>query len=908
MPPRSQARRGQQGDFVDLGFLVLPFIVFLGGGLIGLPGIGLWLGLLFSAVGMKAWASPKEDQAPRRQMPGQKSLVGIAEFIGHPFRPPMGFGNGEKKWPPTRISSWWAFIVAMALSVIPLIVKDVGVPIPKQLHTLYVPAFMFFSAIGYFWCIQASLASKRQNKYNGAPPACLDWENGSRSLSKMLPPLVFGVGAVIITFLLLMNSHAVGISIAHLFGKMKGESTSTSGHSDYAGLGPIWAIVVSLDVGIIFVAAIASALYSREYRQPYEKRVQQHMGWTERFMQVLKPQTPPPIFQGEHITEEDGNPVLQTVLFEVPSGAMMSDYDNETVAKRLATSLNVEVVCIHPDFARKDNKPIPQALSSSIFRLEYPLIPVGPSPHLDRRFKERSALLDVLVAVEFQRLFAEVKLGKPKLVSLTILTKPESPGRIIETMWLLDPGVTFDMVARSAGQLQEKVGARWLRVGRRTTADGPNGEPMPGQFVSILFGDRPDTAEFRDGRVMKAADHEHFVELVEWDARFRSVNLATAGLGPRLIGRKMAEANVTEWTFAYPAGLSRSDVEAKMEPLRATTSGWMTFRRANDPQHFRLLTADTDPLDRTYDFMEWAPNVLHGAREGLAWLRWVVGIGVDNQLVTFEFDTDAPHLLIAGETNSGKSMALSSMLLQLAVANSPKDLNFRLVDPKTELPPFAALEHTTHFIEARADAPIHEQFFSIIQQTMHEAAIRFDLIKDAGEKKLSDAKAKGKLTDVPYVILVMDEVAMLLNPPDSSMKKAIMEEITQLANLGRAAGIFLVMATQYPSNATVPNHLREQFSRVGFMVKDQVASRVVIESGGLEEITTKGVGMMRQKGELTRFRGFLLSPGSIDKPSDQDIIFSHLPQRDPDTVLGVTGPAPTKVAPLPAPAPGVFGS
>ena len=370
----------------------------------------------------------------------------------------------------------------------------------------------------------------------------------------------------------------------------------------------------------------------------------------------------------------------------------------------------------------------------------------------------------------------------------------------------------------------------------------------------------------------------------------------------------MAEANVTEWTFAYPAGLSRSDVEAKMEPLRATTSGWMTFRRANDPQHFRLLTADTDPLDRTYDFMEWAPNVLHGAREGLAWLRWVVGIGVDNQLVTFEFDTDAPHLLIAGETNSGKSMALSSMLLQLAVANSPKDLNFRLVDPKTELPPFAALEHTTHFIEARADAPIHEQFFSIIQQTMHEAAIRFDLIKDAGEKKLSDAKAKGKLTDVPYVILVMDEVAMLLNPPDSSMKKAIMEEITQLANLGRAAGIFLVMATQYPSNATVPNHLREQFSRVGFMVKDQVASRVVIESGGLEEITTKGVGMMRQKGELTRFRGFLLSPGSIDKPSDQDIIFSHLPQRDPDTVLGVTGPAPTKVAPLPAPAPGVFGS
>ena len=902
--PRN-ARRGQPTGGGDLILLVIPLFSFLLFGVIGLQGIGLWAGLAVSAVVMRSWAEPKEGHVPRRPLPGQAFFISVAEYAPHPFKPPMGFGTNEARWPPTRLSAWWALCGAGVLASIPLIVQAVGVQYPHQIHSLGTPGFAMVNIFGYFWCIQSVLAARRQTQHDGAPPACLDWENASTVLPKLTPGIVLGVMVSIATFFLLMNAHTVYIDVAHMFGRLKTQSTASAGASTYGGLGALWAIVASVDTGIIAFSAYATGKYAENYRQPFEKRVQQHTGWAETFMQVLGPKTAPPIFQGEHITEEDGQEVLHTVLFEVPSGAIMSDYDNDMVAKRLATALNVEVVCIHPDFARKDGKPIPQALSTSIFRLEYPLMPVGPAPHMDRRFTERSSLLDVLVSVEFARLFAELKLGKPKLVSLTILTKPESPGRIVETMWLLDPGVVFDQVARSAGQLQEKLGCRWLRVGRRSTTE-KGGEPMPGQFVSILYGDRPESAEFRDGRVMKAADHERFVEIVDWDARFRSVNLATGGVGPRLIGRKTDEVGVTEWTFLYPPGLAASDVEARMESLRATTSGWITFRRAKDPQHFRLLTADTDPLDRAYHFMEWAPKVLHGARQGLAWLRWVVGIGVDNQLVTFEFDTDAPHMLIAGETNSGKSMALSSMLLQLAVANSPKDLNFRLVDPKTELPPFATLGHTTHFIEARADAPIYEQFYNLVDQTMHEAAVRFDLIKDAGEKKLSDAKAKGKLTDVPYVILVMDEVSMLLNPPDAALKKQIMEVITQLANLGRAAGIFLVMATQYPSNATVPNHLREQFSRVGFMVKDGVASRLVIEAQGLEDITTKGVGMMRQKGELTRFRGFLLSPGDTTTQSDQDIIFSHLPRQDPSRAMGVTGPPPIDVGPLPAPAPGLF--
>ena len=898
--------RRNQGGGGDIVVLAIPFVTFALFGIFALQGIGLWVGLAIAAVVMRSWAEPKEGHIPRRPLPGQNFFISVADFAPHPFGPPMGFGTNETRWPPTRISAWWALCVAGVLSSIPLIVQAVGVHYPHFLHALGAPGFAFVNILGYFWCIQAVLAARRITKHDGAPPACLDWENASTVFPKLAPGIVLGVVVAIGTFLLLANAHTVYVSVAHVFGKAKVSSGSSASGSSYGGLGVPWAIVAALDAGVIAMAAFASAKYAMNYRQPFEKRVQQHTGWADTFMQVLGPKTPPPIFQGEHITEEDGREVLHTVLFEVPSGAIMSDYDNDMVAKRLATALNVEVVCIHPDFARKDGKPIPQALSTSMFRLEYPLGPVGPAPHLDRRFTERSSLLDVLVSVEFTRLFGELKLGKPKLVSLTILTTPESPGRIVETMWLLDPGIVFDQVARSAGQLQEKLGCRWLRIGRRSTTDGPTAEPMPGQFVSILYGDRPETAEFRDGRVMKAADHERFVEIVDWDARFRAVNLATAGVGPRLVGRKTDEVGVTEWTFMYPPGLAASDVESRMEAMRAQTSGWITFRRAKDPQQFRLLTADTDPLDRAYNFMDWAPKVLHGAREGLAWLRWVVGIGVDNQLVTFEFDTDAPHMLIAGETNSGKSMALSSMLLQLAVANSPKDLNFRLVDPKTELPPFATLGHTTHFIEARADAPIYEQFYEIVAQTMHEAALRFDMIKDCGEKKLSDAKAKGKLLDVPYVLLVMDEVSMLLNPPDNALKKQIMEVITQLANLGRAAGIFLVMATQYPSNATVPNHLREQFSRVGFMVKDGVASRLVIESLGLEEIRTKGVGMMRQKGELTRFRGFLLSPGDASTPSDQDIIFSHLPRQDPSVAMGTTGPPPIEMGPLPAPAPGLF--
>jgi DNA segregation ATPase FtsK/SpoIIIE-like protein len=125
--------------------------------------------------------------------------------------------------------------------------------------------------------------------------------------------------------------------------------------------------------------------------------------------------------------------------------------------------------------------------------------------------------------------------------------------------------------------------------------------------------------------------------------------------------------------------------------------------------------------------------------------------------------------------------------------------------------------------------------------------------------------------------------------------------------MGRAAGIFLVMATQYPSNASVPNHLREQFSRIGFKVKDLAASRLVLEDSGLEKIVERGVGIARIRGEMTPFRGFLLQPGGPGTPADHDFILSHLPKKPDGSVLDAEG-AFHPPDPVPVPPPGIWAS
>lgn len=876
----------------------LPLICMGAAAFVGLPGIGLYAGLLIASVYVRSVTTPKEGRRMMRHtVPGERFFAQLAEYVGHPFKAVVGTGSNASWWPPMRLSWMWNALASGVLASMPSVLVASGVSLPHFLHALSSPGFELLSCVGYFWSAQAITAASRGE----TPPVLVEWASIKALGSASAPSVIVAVFVGVVVFFALAHAH----QIVDVVTKTQG---GTLGSSAYAGLGAKGAVVVSATAGLLAGGVLFSIAYVEHYLKPHRDAKENHMMWAGRWQAVLPATVYPPQFSKEVKLPEE-SPDVAIATFQVPVGMRMDQY--LSVGKQLASLMGTDFADIHPAFTQGDgNKPNPSGTSHSVFHLSYPLVHVGPDAHLNRTFGDKSQLFSSIISYEFRKVFAELKLGQPVFVTYKVLTSEDSPGRIVETMWHLDIGVSYDAVAKARYQLQEKLHAPWLVVGRRSTASPTAGGQVPLQYVSILYGDPPSRARYAEGGRISASQHRRFVEQVEWDARFRDCGLVAAGAGPMLIGRVVDDnAKVIDWTFTYPPGLQAADIEVSMEKLRAVAGapGWILFRRDEDATRFHLLTADVDPLERIYRFMEWAPQILHQPIPGQARLKWVAGVGVHHELVTFEFDTDAPHLLVAGETGQGKSICLSSMILQLAVSNTPDDLQFRLIDPKTELAIYGDLAHVSHLVEVTAHGDMHVRFLEVLMHTLLEAKHRYALLTSVKEKKLSDAKAKGLLGDIPYILVVMDEVAMLLNPPDKKLATAITGCITQLANMGRAAGIFLVMATQYPSNASVPNHLREQFSRIGFKVQDLAASRLVLEVSGLEKISRPGVGMMRSKGEVTRFRGFFLDAGGIDVPPDHDIILSHLPRKVAGSVIDDAG-AFHAPEPVPAPPPGVWGN
>lgn len=265
------------------------------------------------------------------------------------------------------------------------------------------------------------------------------------------------------------------------------------------------------------------------------------------------------------------------------------------------------------------------------------------------------------------------------------------------------------------------------------------------------------------------------------------------------------------------------------------------------------------------------------------------------------------------------SMSIISMLLQLATSNTPEDLEFRLVDPKTSLVPFRNLAHVSHFVMSLPGRDRHRDFLDLLHSTVREMENRYERINELNLEDFTQARSMGQMTELPYVIVVIEEASLMLVSEDKGAERAIVREVGQIANLGRGAGVYLVLATQYPSNKSIPNHLREQFSRIGFKVQDHVASNIIINESGLEDLSRPGQGKMRCGGLFVPFRGFFLHPGDgpteldvageeelrgvvhhYGRPPDRTIILSHLPKGPRDRQVGSKGVwKPFTIAPIP---------
>ncbi|MBG9378133.1 DNA translocase FtsK 4TM domain-containing protein [Panacibacter sp. DH6] len=254
-----------------------------------------------------------------------------------------------------------------------------------------------------------------------------------------------------------------------------------------------------------------------------------------------------------------------------------------------------------------------------------------------------------------------------------------------------------------------------------------------------------------------------------------------------------------------------------------------------------------------------------------------IGKKIDNENFIVDL-ASMPHLLMAGATGQGKSVGINALLVSLLYKKHPSQLKFVLVDPKkVELSIYRVIEK--HFL---AKLPGEEE--SIITDTKKvvytlnalciEMDNRYDLLKEAGcrnIKEYNEKFVKRKLNPqkghqfLPFIVLVVDEFADLI----MTAGKEVEMPIARLAQLARAVGIHLIIATQRPSVNIITGTIKANFpARIAFKVSSKIDSRTILDAGGAEQLIGKGDMLVSYNGEITRLQCAFVDTPEVDRVVD----------------------------------------
>jgi DNA segregation ATPase FtsK/SpoIIIE, S-DNA-T family len=205
-----------------------------------------------------------------------------------------------------------------------------------------------------------------------------------------------------------------------------------------------------------------------------------------------------------------------------------------------------------------------------------------------------------------------------------------------------------------------------------------------------------------------------------------------------------------------------------------------------------------------------------------------------------------PHLLVAGATGSGKSVMLHSLILSLLYKNSPETLRMVMIDPKrVELTIYNGLPHLVSPVVTDGKKTI-----SVFRWAISEMDRRYGMLESAGNRDIKSYNTAHKKEPLPYVAIVIDELADLM----AAYGREIEGSIVRLAQMARATGIHLVVATQRPSVEVITGLIKANItSRVALQVASQIDSRTILDSAGAEKLLGGG-DMLFSTAELSKPR------------------------------------------------------
>ncbi|HPD44786.1 MAG TPA: DNA translocase FtsK, partial [Candidatus Woesebacteria bacterium] len=219
-----------------------------------------------------------------------------------------------------------------------------------------------------------------------------------------------------------------------------------------------------------------------------------------------------------------------------------------------------------------------------------------------------------------------------------------------------------------------------------------------------------------------------------------------------------------------------------------------------------------------------------------------------------------PHVLIAGQTNSGKSVCINSWICTLLFRASPEEVKLILVDPKrVELTPYNDIPHLLQPVIVEP-----EKIISALKWTIKEMENRYRQLTEAGVRNIETLNEKAGFVSMPYILIIIDELndIMMASPTE------VEEALCRIAQMARAVGIHLILSTQHPSVNVITGLIKANIpTRIAFAVTSMMDSRVILDLPGAEKLLGRG-DMLYIPPELAkpiRVQGCFVSDKERDK-------------------------------------------
>ena len=254
-----------------------------------------------------------------------------------------------------------------------------------------------------------------------------------------------------------------------------------------------------------------------------------------------------------------------------------------------------------------------------------------------------------------------------------------------------------------------------------------------------------------------------------------------------------------------------------------------------------------------------------------------IGKTISNETLVFDL-ARMPHLLMAGATGQGKSVGLNAVLTSLLYKKHPAEVKFVLVDPKkVELTLYNKIER--HYLAKLPDSEEaiitdNKKVINTLNSLCIEMDNRYELLKNAACRNIVEYNKKFKDRKLnpddghqflPYIVLIVDEFADLI----MTAGKEVETPIARLAQLARAVGIHLIIATQRPSVNVITGVIKANFpARIAFRVTSKIDSRTILDSGGADQLIGRGDMLYTQGNELTRIQCAFVDTPEVQKMAE----------------------------------------